>query len=192
VAALWFGDIGNLLRGEDGLRLDRRLFGGRPPALVAGGMDPIATALLLDPAVLVVDLEPGVVSWGSSQAAMDLAIDRLSEAVRGHNVQVVLSTNFGRHPSQLPPGIVYRSSARKPWDASYIPAGRPLVVIGDQVFTDGLLARRLSADFFVFVAPRGTTPWWPRLQRTLGGTVMNWVLRERPNAVTSFIGPNRV
>ena len=118
---------------------------------------------------IVIDIEPLVAYWDNGQGALDEGVARvLAAAVAVPGVAVVcFSTNSARRPAVVPsyPGVrvVYLSSARKPLvTAPYAGFPRPGVVIGDQIATDGLLARRLGYAFLQYV-PSAAAPLGPRL-----------------------------
>jgi len=126
---------------------------------------------------VVVDVEPLVAYWNGTQAALDEGIARvLGEIATLPTVEVVcFSTNSIRRPSVVPsaPGVrvVYLASAGKPVHTSaYQRFPRPGVVIGDQVATDGILARRLGYAFIQFDPPPGVPPG-PRLMAAAGRLV---------------------
>ena len=141
------------------------------------GYEPVADASLV-PRVLrdlgartvIYDVEPLVAHWDSSQAALDQGIAAVvGEVAAIGGVQVVcFATNSARLPSVLPaapPGLQVRYvvSARKPLrTAPYADLPRPGVVVGDQIATDGLLARRLGFSFLHFQPPPGTVPAGPQ------------------------------
>jgi hypothetical protein len=119
---------------------------------------------------LVFDIEPLVAYWDSGQDTLDQGIAAvLAQAVTVPGVAVVcFATNSLRRPTTVPsrPGVrvVYLASARKPlWTAPYAEFPRPGVVIGDQIATDGLLARRLGYTFLDYRPPGIHVPWGPRL-----------------------------
>jgi predicted HAD superfamily phosphohydrolase YqeG len=119
---------------------------------------------------LVFDIEPLVAYWDSGQDALDQGVAAvLAKAVTVPGVAVVcFATNSLRRPTTVPsqPGVrvVYLASARKPlWTAPYADFPRPGVVIGDQIATDGLLARRLGYTFLDYRPPGIHVPWGPRL-----------------------------
>jgi hypothetical protein len=119
---------------------------------------------------LVFDIEPLVAYWDSGQDALDRGLAAvLAKAAAVPGVAVVcFSTNSLRRPATMPtyPGVrvVYLASARKPlWTAPYASFPRPGVVIGDQVATDGLLARRLDYTFLDYRPEGIRAPWGPRL-----------------------------
>lgn len=133
----------------------------------------------LGAATLIIDVEPLVAYWDTGRDALDRGLARvLAEVAPGARV-VCFTTNSARRPSALPrPGgieVRYLPSARKPFrTAPYRNAPRPAVVIGDQIATDGALARRLGCPFLQY-APRlrrvPPGPWlmdrWGRVVRPL-------------------------
>jgi predicted HAD superfamily phosphohydrolase YqeG len=78
-----------------------------------------------------------------------------------------------RRPQTVPGSagvrVVYLASAGKPLrTAPYRGFPRPGVVVGDQVATDGLLARRLGYAFVQYRPPLDEIPAGPRLLLQLG------------------------
>jgi hypothetical protein len=68
--------------------------------------------------------------------------------------------------------VVYLASAGKPLrTGAYRGFPRPGVVIGDQVATDGILARRLDYAFVLFDPQLSGLPAGPRLMGTAGRLV---------------------
>jgi predicted HAD superfamily phosphohydrolase YqeG len=127
---------------------------------------------------LVFDIEPFVAHWDSSQETLDDGIARvLDQAATIPGVLVVcFATNSSRRPSALPsrPGVQveYLASAGKPLQtAPYRLFPRPGVVIGDQVLTDGLLARRLGYTFLHYCPERASMPRGPKLLSRFGELV---------------------
>ena len=142
----------------------------------------LAKAAELSAKTLVFDIEPLVAYWDNGQEALDVGVARiLTEAATVPGVEVVcFSTNSIRRPSTLPshPGVrvVYLAHARKPlWIAPYAQFPKPGVVIGDQIATDGLLARRLGYAFLHYSPPHFRPPWGPRLLN-YGGRIARPVL----------------
>jgi predicted HAD superfamily phosphohydrolase YqeG len=133
---------------------------------------------------VIVDVEPLVAYWNGTQEALDEGIARvLSEIVKLPMVEVVcFSTNSVRRPSVVPstPGVrvVYLASAAKPLrTTAYQRFPRPGVVIGDQVATDGVLARRLGYAFIQLDPPAGI-PAGPRLMAAAGRLVQPLLFTE--------------
>jgi len=100
---------------------------------------------------MIFDVEPLVAYWDGGQEALDQGVVRvLSEVSVLPALQVLcFATNSSRRPSVVPSGaglrVVYLASAGKPMrTAAYRGFPRPGMVIGDQVATDGILARRLG------------------------------------------------
>jgi len=92
-------------------------------------------------------------------------------------VQVVcFATNSLRRPTAVPSGgavqVVYLASANKPVQTmAYRHFPRPGMVIGDQVATDGILARRLGYEFLLFDPQLTGVPAGPRLMGAWGRLV---------------------
>jgi len=89
---------------------------------------------------------------------------------------VCFATNSLRRPlvvpSQAAVQVVYLASAGKPVQtAAYRHFPRPGVVIGDQVATDGILARRLGYAFLLFDPQLTGVPPGPRLMGAWGRLV---------------------
>lgn len=141
--------------------------------------DVLSRARELSARTMIFDVEPLVAWWGSDQESLDRGVAAIVGdlgAVPALRV-VVFATNATRRPSAVPsvPGVrlMYLASAWKPLrTATYRTLPRPGVVIGDQVPTDGLLARRLGYTFLHW-SPRLTgVPLGPRLMRALGRVVL--------------------
>jgi diacylglycerol kinase family enzyme/predicted HAD superfamily phosphohydrolase YqeG len=121
----------------------------------------------------IFDVEPLIAGWNSSQQTLDSGIARLAgelRAIRGLDV-VCFATNSARRPSALPAtaGIIYLASARKPLRTGpFLDLPRPGVVVGDQVLTDGLLARRLGYTFLHYQPKTGSMPPGPAVLYRLG------------------------
>jgi hypothetical protein len=124
----------------------------------------------LRPGTIIVDVEPLVAYWGTGQDDLDRGIARVTArlgAVPGLRV-LCFATNSERAPSALPSPaavrVIYLASARKPVTlVPYQGLPRPGVVIGDQVATDGLLARRLGYGFLLYSPGLAGVPLGPRL-----------------------------
>jgi predicted HAD superfamily phosphohydrolase YqeG len=130
------------------------------------------------PRTIVLDVEPLIAHWDSTNEALDRGIALvLSQVAPIPGLQLVcFATNSARRPSVIPeiPGVrvLYLASAGKPLrTAPYLDLPRPGVVIGDQVLTDGLLARRLGYTFLHYLPEISGTPLGPRLLRRGGGLV---------------------
>jgi predicted HAD superfamily phosphohydrolase YqeG len=133
---------------------------------------------------VILDVEPLVASWNGTQETLDEGIARvLSEIAALPAVEVVcFSTNSPRRPSVVPSvagvRVVYLASAGKPLRITqYDGFPRPGVVIGDQVATDGILARRLGYAFIQFDPP-AAGPVGPRLMGAAGRLVQPLLFTE--------------
>ena len=133
---------------------------------------------------VIFDVEPLVAYWDGTQESLDEGIARVLGEIAGlPTVEVVcFSTNSPRRPSAVPSAagvrVVYLASAGKPLHTSaYQGFPRPGVVIGDQVATDGILARRLGYAFIQFDPPPGV-PVGPRLMAAAGRLVQPLLFTE--------------
>ena len=128
---------------------------------------------------IILDVEPLVAYWDTGQDVLDAGIAHvLGQVAADPGVAVVcFSTNSARRPSAVPgpgagepgPRVVYLASAHKPFrTAPYRDFPRPGVVIGDQVATDGLLARRLGYTFLHYCPELAHTPPGPRFMNDIG------------------------
>ena len=127
---------------------------------------------------MIFDVEPLVADWNGGQQALDQGVARVLSAISVLPAVQVLcfATNSVRRPSVLPSGagvrVVYLPSAGKPLrTAPYRHFPRPGVVIGDQVATDGILARRLGYTFILFDPQLAEVPAGPRLMGAAGRIV---------------------
>ena len=139
--------------------------------------DAIRRAGELSARTVIFDVEPLVAYWNGTQNDLDEGIARvLSEIAKLPTVEVVcFSTNSLRGPSVVPSAagvrVVYLASAGKPLrTAAYQRFPRPGVVIGDQVATDGILARRLGYSFIRVDRP-AAVPLGARLMAAAGRLV---------------------
>lgn len=127
----------------------------------------------------IFDVEPLVADWDSGQEALERGVALLvMRACQLPEVQLVcFATNSMRRPRAVPgcagARVVYLASAGKPMRlAPYQGFPRPGVVVGDQIATDGLLARRLGYAFVDYRPSLGEIPAGPRLLRQLGRLVL--------------------
>ena len=135
----------------------------------------LARASELSLRTMIFDVEPLVAWWDSSQESLDRGVATivgLLDQVPDVRV-VVFATNSARRPSAIPsvPGVqvTYLASAGKPLrTAPYRALPRPGAVIGDQVPTDGLLARRLGYTFLHWSPPLADVPLGPRFMHLIG------------------------
>lgn len=148
-----------------------------------------ATALLqrareLSPRTAIVDVEPLVAWWDSGQEPLDSGVASIvSELGEPGGVSILcFATNSARRPARVPVGagaqVVYLASAGKPLQiAPYRSMPAPGVVIGDQVLTDGVLARRLGFAFLHYCPEPAGMPIGPRLLRYCGSLALPLVFR---------------
>jgi predicted HAD superfamily phosphohydrolase YqeG len=124
---------------------------------------------------IIFDVEPLVSWWDTTQESLDGGVAMVVGKVAALPTvrALVFSTNSVRRPSALPAGrdiaVSYLASAAKPLrTAPYRHLPRPGAVVGDQVPTDGLLARRLGYTFLHYQPPLDDIPLGPRLMHRLG------------------------
>jgi hypothetical protein len=124
---------------------------------------------------LIVDIEPLVSWWDNTQESLDWGLAMVAGKVSAlPSVRVlVFATNSIRRPSAIPASddieVIYLASAGKPLrTAPYRGLPHPGAVVGDQVATDGVLARRLGFTFLHYQPRLGDVPLGPRLMHGLG------------------------
>ena len=134
---------------------------------------------------VVFDIEPLVAFWDSGQDALDRGVALVvSRAAQVPGLQVLcFATNSARRPSVVPGAegvrVIYLASAGKPMRiAPYRDFPRPGVVIGDQVATDGILARRLGYAFVQYRPQLEGVPARPRLMGRVGWLVRPVIFRR--------------
>ena len=127
---------------------------------------------------VVFDIEPLVAYWDTGQDALERGVALIVQrAAQLPQVQLVcFATNSKRRPQDVPSStrvrVVYLASAGKPMRiAPYRDFPRPGVVVGDQIATDGLLARRLGYTFVQYRPAPDEIPAGPRLLGQLGRLV---------------------
>jgi predicted HAD superfamily phosphohydrolase YqeG len=146
---------------------------------VVNRQDLLRRAAERSPKTIVIDVEPLVALWDTSQQSLDeglAAVLGQLGAIPGVEV-VCFATNSARRPSAVPGcagiRVMYESSARKPVRvAPYRNLPRPGIVIGDQVATDGVLARRLGYTFLHYSPSVAAVPAGPRLLQHCGELVL--------------------
>ena len=144
-------------------------------ARVTGLADLVARAAELSVAAMIIDVEPLVAPWDSGQDALDQGVKSVlarARAIPGV-VVVCFSTNSARRPSSPLAGdgarAEYLALAGKPLRTGpYRDFPRPGVVIGDQLATDGALARRLGYAFLQYYPDQSSLPAGPRLMDWTG------------------------
>jgi predicted HAD superfamily phosphohydrolase YqeG len=136
---------------------------------------------------LVLDIEPFVADWDSSQETLDDGVARVLDYVAtiAGLVVVCFATNSRRRPTALPSDLAvqveYVASAGKPLQtAPYRRFPPPGIVIGDQILTDGLLARRLGYTFLHYCPDQAGMPRGPRLLNRLGALARPVLWRGSP------------
>jgi len=125
---------------------------------------------------IIFDVEPLVSWWDNTQESLDWGVAMVTGKVAALPTvrALVFSTNSVRRPSAIPAGrgdiaVSYLASAAKPLrTAPYRDLPRPGAVVGDQVPTDGLLARRLGYTFLHYQPRLDDIPLGPRLMHRLG------------------------
>jgi predicted HAD superfamily phosphohydrolase YqeG len=145
---------------------------------VTGPGDAVRRTRELSARTVIFDVEPLVAYWDGDEGALDQGIARvLSEVSALPALQVLcFATNSARRPAVVPSRaglqVVYLASAGKPFRTSaYRRFPRPGVVIGDQVATHGILARRLGYAFVWFDPQLAGVPAGPRLMAAWGRLV---------------------
>ena len=124
---------------------------------------------------VIFDVEPLATFWDTDEASLSRGIDLVFDrTARLCDVAVVgFATNSARRPVAWrgPNGhrIFYLANALKPLRiAPYRGLPGPGAVVGDQVATDGILARRLGYAFIHYRPVLDRLPAGPRLMRQLG------------------------
>jgi predicted HAD superfamily phosphohydrolase YqeG len=153
--------------------------------------DVFAEAGKLSVRTMIIDVEPLVASWRSGQEALDRGIARVLGEVRLlPSVRVVVfATNSARRPSAVPAcdglQVRYLESAGKPLRiAPYRDLPQPGAVAGDQLPTDGLLARRLGFTFLHYMPELTGVPLGPELMHRWGDLVRPLLFRLPDRGVT--------
>jgi predicted HAD superfamily phosphohydrolase YqeG len=154
---------------------------------VVHAQDVLTRAAELSASTYIVDIEPLVASWRSGPQRLDDGVARIAGqlcAIAGVRV-VCFATNSARRPAALPAcstaRVMYVASARKPvLTGLYRDLPRPGVVIGDQVVTDGALARRLGFTFLHYCPEVSGMPIGPRLLRSCGWLLLPVLFPDRP------------
>jgi predicted HAD superfamily phosphohydrolase YqeG len=149
----------------------------------ASASELLQRARQLSPKTAIVDVEPLVAWWDSGQEPLDSGVASMVSELGGVSI-LCFATNSARRPSRVPVGagaqVVYLASAGKPLQiAPYRTMPAPGVVIGDQVLTDGVLARRLGFAFLHYCPEPAGMPIGPRLLRYCGQLVLPLVFRGR-------------
>ena len=124
---------------------------------------------------VIFDVEPLVAFWDTDEPTLDRGIVTVvSRASVLGDVQAIGFATNSLRCAEVPQAtggvrVFYVSAARKPMRlAPYRSLPSPGVVVGDQVATDGVLARRLGFAFVHYCPPMARIPVGPRLMRQLG------------------------
>lgn len=141
------------------------------------------------PRTVIIDVEPLVAWWDSGPEPLDAGVASMVSqlgALAGISV-LCFATNSARRPAQVPAGaaaqVVYLASAAKPFRiAPYQALPAPGVVLGDQVLTDGVLARRLGYAFLHYCPEPARMPAGPRLLRFCGSLAQPFLFPEARSA----------
>jgi predicted HAD superfamily phosphohydrolase YqeG len=137
---------------------------------------------------IIFDVEPLVSWWDNTQESLDMGVAMVVGKVATLPTvrALVFSTNSVRRPTVIPipagPDIAvsYLASAAKPLrTAPYRDLPRPGAVVGDQIPTDGLLARRLGYTFLHYQPRLDGIPLGPRLMHRLGRFAVPLLFRGR-------------
>jgi predicted HAD superfamily phosphohydrolase YqeG len=139
---------------------------------------------------IIFDVEPLVSWWDNTQESLDWGVAMVVGKVAALPTvrALVFSTNSVRRPSAVPAGrdieVSYLASAAKPLrTAPYRDLPRPGAVVGDQVPTDGLLARRLGYTFLHYQPRRGDIPLGPRLMHRVGRLALPLLFSRREDSL---------
>jgi predicted HAD superfamily phosphohydrolase YqeG len=137
--------------------------------------DVLDRARTLSVRTMIVDVEPLVSWWDKGQESLDQGVAMVVGKVSTLPMVRVLvfATNSARRPSVIPARrdieVIYLAFAGKPLrTAPYRDLPRPGAVVGDQIPTDGLLARRLGFTFLHYQPRLEDVPPGPRLMHRLG------------------------
>jgi predicted HAD superfamily phosphohydrolase YqeG len=142
-------------------------------------------------ATVVLDVEPLIAHWDTGQQALDRGVRRiLAEVEPLPAVRLVcFSTNSRRRPSFDPASqrfrVIYVALAAKPFRTTHyrtFPA--PGALIGDQILTDGLLARRLGYTFVHYQPSVDEVPRGPWLLNRFGNLILRLLFPRRDATAT--------
>ena len=150
-----------------------------------GLADVVRGARELQARTMVFDVEPLVAHWNGGQEELNRGIGMVLDALAPlSELEVVcFATNSNRRPSILPccsgRRVIYLPSALKPLrTAPYRSFPRPGMLIGDQIATDGILARRLGYAFVLYDAGVDDVPLGPRLLGAFGRLIRPLLFRH--------------
>lgn len=131
---------------------------------------------VLAPKTVVFDVEPLVAFWDTDQASLVRGVETVLAHITTDTVgveMVVFATNSSRRlPADVAgahPRMRYLADAAKPLrTAQFGDCPRPGAVVGDQIATDGVLARRLGYAFVHYRPALDGVPLGPRLMNQVG------------------------
>ena len=134
------------------------------------------------PAALLVDVEGTLTEFAPSRRSVIDALARFDEIAERHGVDIrrlhyVTNAKFVEGSSRwdaMPARL--HCNVQKPFftpPEEFRLHGHRTVVVGDQYFTDGLLAWRFGFSFGLVIS-RYPQPMWPRLQ-LFGGRALSWL-----------------
>jgi putative phosphatase len=127
--------------------------------------------------LVFIDLENTLISYGATN--LSVVAKRVLKRLREAGVSVLVTSNAASwsplEEELRGEGIEYRFQSRKPfsfhlrgWARTRNLRRSNILVIGDQVLTDGLLAVSMRSHF-ILVTPISTSePFWSRTQRFIG------------------------
>lgn len=117
------------------------------------------------PQMLISDVEPLVLNWGAPTVEVAGALASLTTLPP---LDLVFCTNSSRF-TDCPGTGRWVHRARKPFTrrARLDRGATTILVAGDLLILDGLLAARLGADFLWLRPQPAPTPFWPRLLAAL-------------------------
>jgi predicted HAD superfamily phosphohydrolase YqeG len=164
----------------------------KPGYMRCGSQDQALRAVAgLAAATLVIDVEPLIAHWDTGQQALDRGLRRiLAEVEPLPAVRLVcFSTNSRRRPSFTPASqrfrVLYLALAGKPFrTAHYRMFPAPGALIGDQILTDGLLARRLGYTFVHYQPAVDEVPAGPWLLNRFGHLILRLLFPGADAAAT--------
>lgn len=119
------------------------------------------------------DLEGTLTDWCPSRLDVATAVQHLRRSLPDSVGALVVSNAAPPPDGEHQPSVIWRAGKPDvdlPADALEAMGNRTVVVIGDQMLTDGRFARRLARDRdvrFVLVDLPADAPRWPRLQRRI-------------------------
>jgi hypothetical protein len=163
-------------------RINVKLFVRRVPILLFEKAEDIFRLQPL-PKAAIVDIEGTLTEFGPSTGLVIQAILHFDQvALRNGFVNCIhYVTNTSFNGNQCPTiSQRFHPSALKPFFAppkELLFYGRDTLVVGDQYLTDGLLAW-LNGFSFALTKPRGHSPIWPRIQRSMGWIVSQLFFRR--------------